>query len=75
MTPCCDCCHLSGWFLAGGLSKDLAGLLSPHTSCLQDLTMRMETPRRLAKGLSSEGGLPAGEYLVELGFCLVAILA
>lgn len=75
MTPCCGCCHLAGWFLAGGLSKDLAELLSPHTSCLQGPTMRMETPRRLARGLSIEGRLLAGEYLVELGFCLVAILA
>lgn len=30
MTLCCGCCHLSGWLLAGGLSRDLAESHSPH---------------------------------------------
>lgn len=75
MTPCCGCCHFSGWFLAGGPSKDLAKLLSPHTSLPAGPDYEDRDTKKTGKGLSSEGAVSAGEYLVDLGFCLVAILA
>lgn len=50
MTPCCGCCHLSGWLLAGGFSKGLAESHSPHMRLPAGSYYEHGDPKKAGKG-------------------------